>query len=675
MLDTLAAVKCHAKRDAHALRTVRNACVRALAVCALLTSGAAMEPRAGPDLNDVADVLRSWQAGPSCNELGQLVGGALRMLCNGDQCQLIDIAQGLVTGLACDHLTIVPRPPPRPSSPPPPSDEVAADSLIQLSNSPAKKRQRFESDRDSEAAAVLLQNIRTFVQGPLATRGTRPAALQVKADILAEVLHSSELQDRNLMSAAARLTGFDREVIKRGGALAADNAERGRRDQALGGQRATRSDCVDLDWVWEWFHTHSPDVEPDKSRKFRYKRKRARVAGKVRDLTCELRILTRKRHEAIDTFLASPEYNAFEKSTGQSLHPKTVGKCICPCMKSDKRNDCACPICTAMHHRLHAWNMQRSDWHKGGECSCSLDCKNPESSFRQMSRGFGLFMDAITCPRRPHPGLEMPHAPAEPPKFRPLRCCCQPKSRGRHQPDHVTLCTECGWDKKLGGGCPAEYTDDPCTWKRPTTVDAGNGRQETRYVDHRGTRKELLDEIKEASREFNYHQWIREWTKWMFKLDIATFNGTREILVLTDFAAVYDMSGKDVSTCEHGISCHQLVALVLHSPDPKATGAGPERPVVCDYWRVWGNHKGDAAFHQSVMRQIATHYKAKIPTLRRIKVWSDGQRAQYKGQKNFGRMATWPKSISVGGLELEIWHNFFASYHGSGQEGQGGGGL
>jgi hypothetical protein len=94
--------------------------------------------------------------------------------------------------------------------------------------------------------------------------------------------------------------------------------------------------------------------------------------------------------------------------------------------------------------------------------------------------------------------------------------------------------------------------------------------------------------------------------------------------------------------------------------------------VICDYWRVWGNHKGDAAFHQSVMRQIATHYKAKIPTLRRVKVWSDGQRAQYKGQKNFGRIATWPKSVSVGGMELEMWHNFFASHHASGQEGHGG---
>jgi len=212
------------------------------------------------------------------------------------------MAQGLVTGLACDHLTIVPRPAPTPSSPPPPSHEVAADSLVQLANSPAKKRQRAENDRDSEAASVLLANIKAFAEAPLATRGTRPAALQVKAGILAEVLHSSELQDRNLMSAAERLTGLHRKVLKRGGFLAADNAERGRRDQALGGQRATRSDCVDLDWVWEWFHTHSPDVEPDKSRKFRYKRKRAKVAGKVRDLTCELRILTRKRHEAIDTF-------------------------------------------------------------------------------------------------------------------------------------------------------------------------------------------------------------------------------------------------------------------------------------------------------------------------------------------------------------------------------------
>ena len=101
------------------------------------------------------------------------------MSCNGDQCQLIDMAHGLVTSLACDHLTIVPRPPPRPSSPPPPSHEGAAGSLIQLSNSPAKKRQRAENDRDTEAAAVLLANIRAFVQATLATHDARDEACMV----------------------------------------------------------------------------------------------------------------------------------------------------------------------------------------------------------------------------------------------------------------------------------------------------------------------------------------------------------------------------------------------------------------------------------------------------------------------------------------------------------------
>ena len=190
-----------------------------------------------------------------------------------------------------------------------------------------------------------------------------------------------------------------------------------------------------------------------------------------------------------------------------------------------------------------------------------------------------------------------------------------------------------------------------------------------------GTRKELLDEIKEASREFNYHQWIREWTKWIFKLDIATFNGTREILVVTDFAAAYDMSGKDVGTCEHGISCQQLVSPRAPFPRPQSHRSGARAPGGLWLLARLGQPQGRCGIPPVSHVQIATHYKAKIPTLRRIKVWSDGQRAQYKGQKKIGRMATWPKSISVGGLELEIWHNFFASNHASGRRGREWGGL
>lgn len=35
---------------------------------------------------------------------------------------------------------------------------------------------------------------------------------------------------------------------------------------------------------------------------------------------------------------------------------------------------------------------------------------------------------------------------------------------------------------------------------------------------------------------------------------------------------------------------------------------------------------------------------------------------------NFGRMAKWPKAAADGGVELEMYHCFFASYHASGPQ-------
>ena len=57
-----------------------------------------------------------------------------------------------------------------------------------------------------------------------------------------------------------------------------------------------------------------------------------------------------------------------------------------------------------------------------------------------------------------------------------------------------------------------------------------------------------------------------------------------------------------------------------------------------------------------------------MPGLLRLHVWSDGQRSQYKGEKNFGRMSAWPKSLHVGGMELEIHHYMYESHHASGPQ-------
>ena len=344
-------------------------------------------------------------------------------------------------------------------------------------------------------------------------------------------------------------------------------------------------------------------------------------------------------------------------------------------MKPDKREECACPICTSFLYKLDAWNRQRPHWHAAGNCSCALRCKDPKSPWRKASSGFSSFEQCVLCPREPHPGLELPHAPQDPPHFYKISCCLQPRTRNRTYPEGVASCGNCGWARRFGSRqCQDEYTDGVATWQRKEEVDAGNGRTEERFVEHTGTRTELLDAIEAEAPAFLYHRFIRGWMKWQFKLDVATFNGQHEVLVLTDYAADYEMKGKKVDTCEHGISSHQLVALVLHSPSPLARVEGEERAVICDYWRIWSNAKGDAAFHDKAMREIAAHYRAgAVPELQRLKVWSDGQRAQYKGRKNFGRMVDWPipsgtQGESGTGMGVEIWHNFFASHHASGPQ-------
>ena len=185
----------------------------------------------------------------------------------------------------------------------------------------------------------------------------------------------------------------------------------------------------------------------------------------------------------------------------------------------------------------------------------------------------------------------------------------------------------------------------------------------------------------------------------MSRLNIATFDGNKEIVVLTDYAAVYEMKGKRMRTCEHGTTSNQLVALVLHTPGAVAEEGGVERPVICDYWRFWSPQKGNAAQHHMAMREIAEFYKfggprpdapsagerlgegdlgevaaararraPLVPGLERIHVWSDGQRSQYKGEKSFGRLAEWPKKVDAGGMEIHMHHHFYESHHASGPQ-------
>ena len=165
--------------------------------------------------------------------------------------------------------------------------------------------------------------------------------------------------------------------------------------------------------------------------------------------------------------------------------------------------------------------------------------------------------------------------------------------------------------------------------------------------------------------------------------------------MVTDFAALYEMKGKKVSrsflaasspdhrylvtlafrvcivqvgTCEHGISCSQLVALVLYLPS-EVTEEGVAREVKRDYWRIWSNAGHGPECHHAAMRRIAAYYMGmQVPGLSRVKVWSDGDPTTYKGRKQFGRMVRWPRSAAGGGEGIELHHNYLPAHHGAGAQ-------
>jgi hypothetical protein len=96
---------------------------------------------------------------------------------------------------------------------------------------------------------------------------------------------------------------------------------------------------------------------------------------------------------------------------------------------------------------------------------------------------------------------------------------------------------------------------------------------------------------------------------------------------------------------------------VTHSPRVEEG----ERVVTTDVWRVFSEVKGDSNFHNTALSQIVGHYKEKIPDLRQAHVFTDGCRAQYKGRRNFLKIAGFPSLPEHKGVILR--HHFACGHH------------
>jgi len=455
-----------------------------------------------------------------------------------------------------------------------------------------------EPDKPTRTAALMLASLKGYVLGPLAcpNGGTRHSACTKALHTIAAAVHSDEIVTDQLKSEARRLSGLTKAMQAKGSSLRGENELVPAASVAVGVPRNQRWDKVDLEFIYDWFHDESPDVEPDKTTKFTYKRKRCFCAGAQRDLKCTKKVLTCSVTEAVQHCMESDVFRA----KGVSLHPKNVAACICPCIKPAKRHECVCPICNEFIEALTAYHRSRTHWHSADDpkCTgeCGLQCKNTASEFRAFTKNYSTFESAIRCPKQAHPDLALPHDPSYAPEFYPLSCCLKSGGSTGTLPEGVEPCEVCAPVRaKL---LPArqqrckDEMDGNVTWMRYKDIVLQDGKTTNKLTEHHGTRAELVDYIRENAAAWSFHRWVKNWMKWQSKLNMATFDGATEILILTDYAAVYEMKGKTSRTCEHGTTCNQLVALVLHSPSE--TLPGDERRVQCDYWRFWSNQKGNA---------------------------------------------------------------------------------
>ena len=249
-------------------------------------------------------------------------------------------------------------------------------------------------------------------------------------------------------------------------------------------------------------------VEVDKSRPEKLKgRQEISINGKPHKVDCVRHLMNGSKKELVQCFFDSAEYKQWKTDNpGETLGESSVQRCICPCIKPAKLNECACKICVEFQYGLKAWNDQRKDWHKSEKCTCYGCTSKQFGLYMGASASESAFRAACCCPKVERPHLTLPHLPDSTPAFYQLKCCKASNST----PNHIDTCRECGWhnNRRLYkyGGC-IERNDEPATWMQWQDTEAN---ENTRSVPRgkKGTRKQLLDHVFSLHRKYLFHKWV-----------------------------------------------------------------------------------------------------------------------------------------------------------------------
>ena len=162
---------------------------------------------------------------------------------------------------------------------------------------------------------------------------------------------------------------------------------------------------------------------------------------------------------------------------------------------------------------------------------------------------------------------------------------------------------------------------------------------------HTAPLADLIEQVDAASKATLAHKFRVHYLRRMFELDLDHYDPVKEAVVLADFASAMKLGSGFRGTCEGEATCNLYVVLVLYHN----AASGKEE---CAWLRFWSSANTSAAFHHHALH-VAKDFlmgggaDARLPGLKRFRVWTDGHSSTYKGP-NFGRMAYWPLERPAG---------------------------
>ena len=189
-------------------------------------------------------------------------------------------------------------------------------------------------------------------------------------------------------------------------------------------------------------------------------------------------------------------------------------------------------------------------------------------------------------------------------------------------------------------------------WRHVVEIVKNKEVKRMKLVLCSGSRAKVVGELRGRLDTFGSHSFFARWQQRRFRENCESFDDDAAVAVL-DFSENFTCTQQEEAQSAY----YSHTQITLH-------------PTVCFYKEngkvirdtvafVSNDLKHDAGAVFCFVNQTIEHLKDKVPTLRKVHLWSDGCAAQYKSKQPFTNLAG-----KYGHTDMNFEWNFFGSRHG-----------